>query len=185
MTGGDAARSALTVRRFALRALGFGLGVYLLAHAARDVVLVGTAEGFARVLSVLGEDVEREGTLVRGAQSAFLVVDECSAVVPLSILLGAVGASPVPLARRLLGAFVLGTVLLAINQIRLLSLWWVAVWRPEWFEWIHGVLWQPLLVLAVLVLWFPWFNRALADVRARQTHHPRDFALGSHPGALP
>jgi exosortase/archaeosortase family protein len=58
--------------------------------------------------------------------------------------------------RKLIGLGVGLPLLLAINQVRLVSLCYVQHWIPEYFETIHILIWQSLIVVLTVALWLVW-----------------------------
>lgn len=143
----------------ALLALCVGLSVYGLATLAQAAVLRATAAVFGWLLQLLGEANRVSDNLVVGEDVRFLVVAECTAVVPIAILVGAMAASPASGRKRLLGASYGALVLALLNQIRLLSLWFLEKSAPEHFDWVHVALWQPAMVVAVVAIWIVWLSR--------------------------
>ncbi len=79
-------------------------------------------------------------------------------------------ALPVSLLSRVCFAFVGTLVLLAVNMIRIVSLFWVGVHFPKAMDTMHLDAWPAFLVVAVLICWLTWAHRTvrreelLADV---------------------
>ena len=46
-----------------------------------------------------------------------------------------------------------------LNVIRVVSLFWIRTYKPEWFGQAHVAVWQCVMVLAVLLLWSAWEYR--------------------------
>lgn len=111
------------------------------------------------LLELLGQDNEVRDHLVAGSGVRFLVVAECTAIVPIAILVGGIAATPASFQQRLLAGAVGTTVLLAWNQLRLVSLWYVEQLAPQHFDFVHVALWQPAMVVAVVALWIVWLGR--------------------------
>ena len=47
-------------------------------------------------------------------------------------------------------------ILLAVNLIRLISLFSIGVDEPELFELAHNVLWRGVMIATVAILWLSW-----------------------------
>lgn len=140
-------------------AVAVGCAVYGLATLFHVTVLRSTASVLGALLELLGQENEVRDHLVTGSGVRFLVVAECTAVVPLAILIGGIAATPASLRQRLL-AILAGTLaLFAWNQLRLVSLWYVERLAPEHFDFVHVALWQPAMVVAVVALWIVWLGR--------------------------
>jgi len=61
---------------------------------------------------------------------------------------------------RIVGAFVGGLLIQAVNMVRISSLYLVGLHWPGYFDFVHYNLWQVLLVLCVLCVWGFWILRA-------------------------
>jgi exosortase/archaeosortase family protein len=44
-------------------------------------------------------------------------------------------------------------------MLRIISLTYLGVWKPEWFHWVHWYLWDALIMLDVLVIFLLWLRR--------------------------
>lgn len=140
-------------------AVAVGCAVYGLATVFQGAVLRSTAAVLGVALELLGQENEVRDHLVAGSEVRFLVVAECTAIVPLAILIGGIAATPASLRQRLVAILVGTLALLAWNQLRLVSLWYVERLAPEHFDFVHVALWQPAMVVAVVALWIVWLGR--------------------------
>lgn len=136
-----------------------GCAVYGVATVFQGAVLRSTAAVLGALLELLGQENEVRDHLVAGSGVRFLVVAECTAIVPIAILIGGIAATPANIGQRLAACAIGTSVLLAWNQLRLVSLWYVERSAPEHFDWVHVALWQPAMVVAVVALWIVWLGR--------------------------
>ena len=60
------------------------------------------------------------------------------------------------LKEKLYGMFVGFIALSVINFVRTVSLYFVAAHQPQWFDNAHLILWQSLMVVLTIGLWFLW-----------------------------
>lgn len=60
--------------------------------------------------------------------------------------------------RRLLGALWGSLLVFGLNLVRIVSLFHVALRRPQWFEIAHDVLWQCSMVIFVALFILAWFR---------------------------
>lgn len=144
----------------AVLAVVVGCAVYGVATVFQGAVLRSTAAVLGALLELLGQENEVRDHLVAGSGVRFLVVAECTAIVPIAILIGGIAATPAGLGQRLAACAIGTSVLLAWNQLRLVSLWYVERLAPEHFDWVHVALWQPAMVVAVVALWIVWLQRS-------------------------
>jgi exosortase H (IPTLxxWG-CTERM-specific) len=128
-----------------------------------DHVIEPFTAGIARVsgatLDLLGQDVQMQGTIIRGSRFAVNIRNGCNGVEAMLIFLAAVLAFPAPWKARLLGLAVGGVAIQAVNLVRVVALYLTGVWFPTWFDASHTVIWQTLVILFSVLLWILWANR--------------------------
>lgn len=108
-----------------------------------------TAVATAHMLAVLGLPVVRELNVLTHAGGFACEIDiACTALIPVALLTAAILPWRRPWPARL-GLAAGGIVWLAlVNQLRLVSLVFVGVYAPAWFDVLHQWLWPALLALA-------------------------------------
>jgi len=115
-------------------------------------------------------DVTRQGTTVSSPAGSITVARGCDAMEPAALFISAVLASPVSWGARALAAIVGTALLLTINLVRIISLFWCAVkWRAA-FDIMHLDVWQALFIFLAIFLWAMW--AAWAVKRHRRKHVP-------------
>jgi len=90
----------------------------------------------------------------------------CNGLEAMILLAAAMLAFPAPWARRLGGIALGGIAVQALNIVRIASLFYLSRWNPAWFEWAHLYLWQPLIMVDVLVVWLVWLRWARGGAHA-------------------
>jgi len=90
----------------------------------------------------------------------------CNGLEAMILLAAAMLAFPAPWGRRLGGIAFGGVAIQALNIVRIVSLFYLSRWSAEWFEWAHLYLWQPLIMVDVLVVWLVWLRWARGGTRA-------------------
>jgi exosortase H (IPTLxxWG-CTERM-specific) len=103
-----------------------------------------------------GEDAAAHGPVVTSSRFSLAISRGCDAMDPIVLFIGAAVAFPVSWRRKLAGIGAGIGLLLALNFIRILSLYYVGVYRPASFETAHVAVWQALFVLATVMLWAFW-----------------------------
>lgn len=134
------------------------VGLYYLVSLLDDAVLEPTAKVCGWLLSWIGQDVGVYGALIRGPQTRFEIVGECTAVFPAVLLVSGILAFPAGVRAKLLGVLAFLPAVLLLNQLRLLTLWFVQRHAPDAFDLVHVYVWQPLMVVLVVVLFVVWLE---------------------------
>ncbi len=121
-----------------------------------------TAQLLALALRLLGNPSSAEGTLVRSELFSLEIIFECTAILPIVLFISAVAATPFE-AKAKLWALAWGLPAIVIfNLIRLVSLVYIGHLMPRVFETVHVMIWQPLVILFAVALWFVWLERSRA-----------------------
>lgn len=126
----------------------------------------GTA---AFILRSIGEQARAYGTLIVSPNGALAIKRGCDSVEPAALLFAAIMAFPASWRSRLLGALIGVSILLALNIVRIVSLYYVQAWYPEAFQTIHVDVWQPIFVVLVVVIWSLWAWRVTRSQRKADT----------------
>lgn len=87
---------------------------------------------------------------------AYEISRGCTGFVPAALLATAVATYPAAGRRKLAGLLLGVPLLLGVNLARLMHLYYLGVHQPQWFEIAHRVVWEGIIVLAVLGLWLAW-----------------------------
>ena len=166
--------TAPTPKKSAGRAsiLLFGLKFGLLMAAYYALVLVpffdrmlyGYLEANARisgaVLGLLGQANTVSEVTIRSAGFAVAVRRGCDAVEPAWFFCSAVLAFPAPLRRKLAGMLAGSAAILALNLVRIVSLFLLGLDAPRFFPAAHLEIWPAAFILAAVLLWAGWIRWA-------------------------
>jgi exosortase H (IPTLxxWG-CTERM-specific) len=162
-------RHRVMVRSCLIFALCIGLSVFAYSRLVETNVLFSyltfTAQSTGFILNTFGTGVEVDGTLISSADFSMRIVNECTGIVAMLILLSAVIAYPAKIKQKALGAAIGIPALFLLNLIRLVTLFYIGAFLPDFFETAHLLVWQSLMILAVVVIWFIW-ARKVAYVRS-------------------
>lgn len=110
----------------------------------------------AAIVNVFGENASVQGTSIASPAFAVDIRRGCDAVEPSALCIAAVLALPVAFWRRLVGIAVGTLLLMVVNQIRIVSLYYVGARWPAAFEVMHLDVWQAAFILLVIVYWAVW-----------------------------
>jgi len=113
------------------------------------------------LIRFFGADASAEGTSVRSSRFGLEIKHGCDALQPTAFFMLAILASPVPIpiARRLLPILAGTSILLLLNLVRILTLFYAGIKIPTWFETLHQDIWQALFIFLPLVFWIGWVLR--------------------------
>lgn len=117
------------------------------------------AQMSGKVLAGFGEDIAIEGCLLRSPRFAVTIYNGCNGLITSIIFMAGVLAFPARPLNKLLG--VVGGLLAiqVINLTRIISLFYIGVFFPSFFDSSHIVVWQSIVILSGVVLWIIWATR--------------------------
>jgi exosortase H (IPTLxxWG-CTERM-specific) len=153
-------------------ALAFSLFAAELMPPAQRWVVEPWTEAVARVsaaaITTFDASVVASGRQLLDSLSGRGVSIEagCNGLEAMILLSAAMLAFPAPWGRRLVGIALGGIAIQALNIVRIVSLFYLSRWSAAWFEWAHLYLWQPLIMVDVLVVWLVWLRWARGGLRA-------------------
>ena len=111
-----------------------------------------------------------QGAVLRDPSSGFAVEmrDGCNAINVTILLWSAVLAFPASWRMKLAGMAAGTLILQAINIVRFISLYYLGQYSMRWFDFAHGYLWESMLILDTMVVFWLWVEKAS---RARAAVH--------------
>jgi exosortase H (IPTLxxWG-CTERM-specific) len=114
----------------------------------------------ARVaLNLLGESARVDGQVLSSPRFAVQIYNGCNGLEAILVFVAGVLAFPAPWMKRLVGV-VLGVLTIqVVNIIRVVSLFYIGIFKPQWFAVSHVFIWQSLIILVGVVLWLVWVQR--------------------------
>lgn len=143
---------------FREEALGPVLAVWRVAVARATLVLIHWG----------GMEAVRDAAVIAHPGGfAYEISRGCTGFVPAALLATAIAAYPAAAGWKKLAGVALGVPLsLAVNLARLVHLYYLGVYRPQWFGVAHQIVWEGITVLATLALWVAWARWADAPLTA-------------------
>ena len=116
-----------------------------------------TAEVTSVLLRWVGMEAARVATVVSHPSGfTYEIYYRCTGFLPAAVLTTAILASPGRGRWKLVGMVVGVSTLISLNLARLVHLFYVGVHQPAVFDFAHSVLWEGLVILAVVGLWLGW-----------------------------
>lgn len=150
---------------FLVKFLVLLLALYFLVawRPVNDRVVVPLTAGIASVsgalLRMLGEPIAVSGTVISGGGFAVNIENGCNGLETALLFVSAVLAFPAPWRARLLGGLAGLAAIQLVNLVRVISLFWIGRHYPGFFQSSHTVIWQSVVVLFGVVLFFLWAAR--------------------------
>ncbi|MFQ5422935.1 MAG: exosortase H [Phycisphaerae bacterium] len=108
------------------------------------------------LLRGLGEPVTVAGRRISSVRGGLSIERGCDALQPSALFIAAVLAFPASMWKRIPGLLVGTLVLMVINLVRIVSLYYVQVFWPGAFEIMHVEVWQALFIFLALLFWVFW-----------------------------
>ena len=114
-----------------------------------------TASVTTWLLESSGTDVARDGIiLAHPGGFSYRVTYLCTGLVIVAFFVAGLATLPSVKRDRLTSAAAGSALILALNQLRLTSLFWVGIGNPAWFDFVHAVVWEATMLASVLALWW-------------------------------
>ena len=121
----------------------------------------------AWILKVLGQKVYASGIIISGEGFSVKIVSNCNAIFEIMLFLSAVIAFPALIKEKLVGG-VLGTILIyLLNLLRVVLLFLIGVYSPQFFEGTHIYVAQSIFIVMVAIFWLFWAGRWVKSVPAQ------------------
>lgn len=103
--------------------------------------------------------VKADGPRLRAPGGGLNVLNGCEGTDVAFLLVAAMAVAPLPWRRRLAGLALGLPLVYALNQVRVLALFYAFRSDRSWFELLHGAVAPLVLVLAVGLFFMVWLNR--------------------------
>jgi len=142
-----------------LVALAFGLiALKPVNDAVVDPYTAFVARTAGAILRAMGEQTTVDGCQLSSPRFSVSIFNGCNGLITTMILVAGVLAFPTGWRARIIG--VIGGILAiqAINMVRIVSLYYIGVFFPSFFNNAHVVVWQSIVILSGIALWVAWAN---------------------------
>ena len=158
---------------FAILVIPFNIYYYasFAKSDAFDAYLSLNARASAAIVRVFGTEATAQGQSLFSPKGAALSIAQgCDAIQPAALFFSAVAASPVLLRRKLPGLLIGTGLLLVLNLVRIITLFYTQIHIPDLFEFMHIEFWQALFIFLALLFWVIWASWAkrvtMSDAKA-------------------
>ncbi len=112
----------------------------------------------AGIVQMFDPAVDASGIVLRNVHNgaAVAILPGCNGVEAMICLTAAIVAFPSSLYHKFAGLVCGFIAIQTLNVGRVISLFYLLQWNPEWFEWAHLYLWQALIILDALIVFVLW-----------------------------
>jgi len=140
----------------------------VLPRLQRANALVSTS-----LLNLFGEGARSYETNISSGRGSISIAHGCDAVEPIALFIAAVLAFPTRLNPKIPALFVGTALLMVLNLVRIVSLFYTQIFWPGAFETLHIDVWQPAFIVLSLFLWVSWALWATRPQPQPTTNAPR------------
>jgi len=111
------------------------------------------------LLKLVGQPVHQTGLFINSPLMNLEVTPSCTGIYHFVVLIGGLLAWSTTRSERNRGIIAGIIALISINIIRLVSIYYCALYITDWVPFFHGVFWEGVMVLFVPIFWIYWVNR--------------------------
>jgi len=133
-------------------------------NPVNDAVVIPYTAFVARlsgaVLDLLGEDITVAGCNLSSPRFADTIYNGCNGMITSLIFVSGVLAFPASWRAKAAGVIAGLLAIQAVNLVRIVSLYYIGVFLPDYFDESHVLVWQSLVILAGVGLWIVWARSA-------------------------
>jgi len=115
------------------------------------------------VLELAGNEIIRVGTIIKSNGFSMNIYYKCTGVYQTAGFVAGVLAYPTAFRAKVVGVVWGSLVIGFINVFRLVSIFYIGLYIPEWVAFSHSVIWEALMILSTILVWRLWARRANAE----------------------
>jgi exosortase/archaeosortase family protein len=108
------------------------------------------------ILQTLGEPVHQIGVVINSPAVNLEITPACTGLYQNVVLIAGILAWSNTVRERARGIAFGTLILMSINILRIISIYYSALTIPQWVPFIHGVFWEGVMVLLVPLIWMYW-----------------------------
>lgn len=108
-------------------------------------------------------DAQALHTEIISSRARVEIMKGCEGSDVVLLAVAALLAFPLPLVRKVMGLLAAALLIYVVNLVRIISLFFALAYRPQWFDLLHGAIWQTLIILLVAAFFLVWTHPARRD----------------------
>ncbi len=125
--------------------------------------LIARMSGF--LLALIGEDITINGVILSSPRFTVTIYNGCNGLITSLIFISGVLAFPARWQAKAVGVIGGLVSIQIINLIRIISLFYIGIYLPQFFNQSHIFIWQSIVILAGVSLWVLWAHIMAAPPR--------------------
>lgn len=110
----------------------------------------------SKILNLFGTGTSVSGTHLSSKDFGINIAGGCNGVFATAILLAGVIAYPSRIREKFVGILIGIPAIFIINQLRVISLFYLGRSHPTVFEEVHVYVWQPIIIVFAIFVWDFW-----------------------------
>ena len=110
------------------------------------------------ILRVLGQGTETIGEIITSPEFSINISKGCDGLAPIALLVAGILIYPSKWKYKWPGILVGTGLLILLNLIRIVSLYFVGRYIPNLFDLMHIEVWQAIFIIIAVALWLIWLN---------------------------
>ncbi len=146
-------------------------------------IVNGNAWVAGAILNASGHQVNIFGDIISSNQFSISVKRGCDALEPIALLVTAIGSFPVSVIYRLQGVLIGSVLLLVLNQLRIISLYFIGIHYPDLFTMMHVDVWQSVFIIVAVALWISWMEWVI-NIQSHHNNQNRILLKNPHVGQI-
>ena len=111
-------------------------------------------------LNMINSPVTIDGVIISAQGFSVRIIKECTVVGPVLVLSMGMLSYPTDFKRKIWGVIWGTLILIALNQIRIASLFFIGIKYPILLEVTHLIIWQGILIVIGIIIWLLWVEKA-------------------------
>ena len=117
-------------------------------------------------LNLFGEGATVRDQVLSSRRFSVVIYNGCNGLEAILIFASGVLAFPAPWRKKVIGLLLGFLAIQVANIARVVSLFYIGIFKPAWFSAAHVFVWQSVIIVLGVVLWLVWVNRyALAPAQ--------------------
>lgn len=133
---------------------------YLYNHLFKNINIL-FAHLSASILNVFGIHATNDAETISNETFSMSVKQGCDSIEALGIFIFGVMAFPSKIPVKIYGLLIGSAIILTLNLVRLVNLFWIGLYHRDLFDLFHLEIWQAFFIILSIVLWILWVMRAV------------------------
>ncbi len=116
------------------------------------------AHASSGLLRLMGQDTTAKGMSIISDDYLLLIKKGCDAIAPVMLVVTGILLFPSDRRKKLVGIGIGVVSLFALNLFRIITLYFVGVHAPDYFEFMHIEFWQVVFIGLAILYFFYWLH---------------------------